>query len=74
MSLEHLLLDIQFPGFCTDQKALSWLLLYSQWPGAKQGLLIRGGDVLERLARIDYLALDKVIQDLLNYANGSLNS
>ncbi|KAL9444981.1 hypothetical protein AB3S75_018054 [Citrus x aurantiifolia] len=27
--------------------------------GAKQGLLIRGGDVLERLARIDYLALDK---------------
>ncbi|XP_025012597.1 copper-transporting ATPase PAA2, chloroplastic isoform X2 [Ricinus communis] len=27
--------------------------------GAKQGLLIRGGDVLERLARIDYIALDK---------------
>lgn len=27
--------------------------------GAKQGLLIRGGDVLERLAGIDYVALDK---------------
>lgn len=28
--------------------------------GAKQGLLIRGGDVLERLSGIDYVALDKV--------------
>ncbi|KAK4853487.1 hypothetical protein QYF36_009926 [Acer negundo] len=27
--------------------------------GAKQGLLIRGGDVLERLSSIDYVALDK---------------
>ncbi|XP_057959609.1 copper-transporting ATPase PAA2, chloroplastic [Malania oleifera] len=27
--------------------------------GAKQGLLIRGADVLERLASIDYVALDK---------------
>uniref|UniRef100_A0A7N0VCH9 HMA domain-containing protein n=1 Tax=Kalanchoe fedtschenkoi TaxID=63787 RepID=A0A7N0VCH9_KALFE len=27
--------------------------------GAKQGLLIRGGDVLERLARVDCVALDK---------------
>lgn len=27
--------------------------------GAKQGLLIRGGDVLERLAGIDYIMLDK---------------
>ncbi|PSR93625.1 Copper-transporting ATPase [Actinidia chinensis var. chinensis] len=27
--------------------------------GAKQGLLIRGGDVLERLAGIDFVALDK---------------
>ncbi|XP_065850987.1 copper-transporting ATPase PAA2, chloroplastic isoform X2 [Euphorbia lathyris] len=27
--------------------------------GAKQGLLIRGGDVLERLASINYIALDK---------------
>ncbi|KAM6541917.1 hypothetical protein CsatB_006364 [Cannabis sativa] len=27
--------------------------------GARQGLLIRGGDVLERLAGIDYIALDK---------------
>ncbi|KAJ4708901.1 Copper-transporting ATPase [Melia azedarach] len=27
--------------------------------GAKQGLLIRGGDVLERLANIDHIALDK---------------
>ncbi|XP_051137320.1 copper-transporting ATPase PAA2, chloroplastic [Andrographis paniculata] len=27
--------------------------------GAKQGLLIRGGDVLERLAEIDYVTLDK---------------
>ncbi|KAF3446112.1 hypothetical protein FNV43_RR11291 [Rhamnella rubrinervis] len=27
--------------------------------GARQGLLIRGGDVLERLASIDYIALDK---------------
>ncbi|KAJ0987510.1 hypothetical protein J5N97_005866 [Dioscorea zingiberensis] len=27
--------------------------------GAKQGLLIRGGDVLERLAQIDLVALDK---------------
>ncbi|KAF5205568.1 Copper-transporting atpase paa2 protein [Thalictrum thalictroides] len=27
--------------------------------GARQGLLIRGGDVLERLAGIDYVALDK---------------
>ncbi|KAJ8751049.1 hypothetical protein K2173_016230 [Erythroxylum novogranatense] len=27
--------------------------------GAKQGLLIRGGDVLERLASIDHIALDK---------------
>ncbi|GAA0156841.1 primary active transporter [Lithospermum erythrorhizon] len=27
--------------------------------GAKQGLLIRGGDVLERLAAIDYIMLDK---------------
>lgn len=27
--------------------------------GAKQGLLIRGGDVLERLASVDYVALDK---------------
>ncbi|KAK6119634.1 hypothetical protein DH2020_046620 [Rehmannia glutinosa] len=27
--------------------------------GAKQGLLIRGGDVLERLAGIDYITLDK---------------
>lgn len=27
--------------------------------GARQGLLIRGGDVLERLANIDYVALDK---------------
>ncbi|KAK9273829.1 hypothetical protein L1049_018640 [Liquidambar formosana] len=27
--------------------------------GAKQGLLIRGGDVLERLAGVDYVALDK---------------
>ncbi|CAN1120743.1 Copper-transporting ATPase PAA2, chloroplastic, partial [Linum perenne] len=27
--------------------------------GAKQGLVIRGGDVLERLARINYIALDK---------------
>ncbi|CAM8949578.1 unnamed protein product [Rhodiola kirilowii] len=27
--------------------------------GAKQGLLIRGGDVLERLARVNYVALDK---------------
>lgn len=27
--------------------------------GAKQGLLIRGGDVLERLANIDFVALDK---------------
>lgn len=28
--------------------------------GAKQGLVIRGGDVLERLSGIDYVALDKV--------------
>lgn len=28
--------------------------------GAKQGLLIRGGDVLERLSGIDYITLDKV--------------
>ncbi|KAF5200931.1 Copper-transporting atpase paa2 protein, partial [Thalictrum thalictroides] len=28
--------------------------------GARQGLLIRGGDVLERLAGIDYVALDKI--------------
>jgi hypothetical protein len=28
--------------------------------GAKRGLLIRGGDVLERLAGIDALVLDKV--------------
>ncbi|KAH7840021.1 hypothetical protein Vadar_011509 [Vaccinium darrowii] len=27
--------------------------------GAKQGLLIRGGDVLERLAGVDFVALDK---------------
>ncbi|CAL1390054.1 unnamed protein product [Linum trigynum] len=27
--------------------------------GAKQGLIIRGGDVLERLASINYIALDK---------------
>ncbi|XP_035546485.1 copper-transporting ATPase PAA2, chloroplastic [Juglans regia] len=27
--------------------------------GARQGLLIRGGDVLQRLASIDYVALDK---------------
>ncbi|KAK4801562.1 hypothetical protein SAY86_022049 [Trapa natans] len=27
--------------------------------GAREGLLIRGGDVLERLANIDYFALDK---------------
>ncbi|XP_071723728.1 copper-transporting ATPase PAA2, chloroplastic [Rutidosis leptorrhynchoides] len=27
--------------------------------GARQGLLIRGGDVLERLASVDYVALDK---------------
>ncbi|BAT78029.1 hypothetical protein VIGAN_02065800 [Vigna angularis var. angularis] len=27
--------------------------------GARKGLLIRGGDVLERLARINYIALDK---------------
>ncbi|VFQ97764.1 unnamed protein product [Cuscuta campestris] len=27
--------------------------------GAKKGLLIRGGDVLERLAGVDYVALDK---------------
>lgn len=47
-------------------------LLLSIWPlfwklyflhslsGAKQGLLIRGGDVLERLAGIDHVTLDKV--------------
>ncbi|KAF5936446.1 hypothetical protein HYC85_027575 [Camellia sinensis] len=29
--------------------------------GAKQGLLIRGGDVLERLAGVDLVALDKCI-------------
>jgi hypothetical protein len=29
-------------------------------PGAKRGLLIRGGDVLERLAGIDSVVLDKV--------------
>ena len=28
--------------------------------GAKRGLLIRGGDVLERLAGIDAIVLDKV--------------
>lgn len=28
--------------------------------GAKQGLLVRGGDVLQRLASIDIVALDKV--------------
>jgi hypothetical protein len=28
--------------------------------GAKRGLLVRGGDVLERLAGIDTLVLDKV--------------
>lgn len=28
--------------------------------GAKQGFVIRGGDVLERLSNIDYVALDKV--------------
>lgn len=27
--------------------------------GAKQGLLLRGGDVLERLAKIDFIAFDK---------------
>lgn len=33
--------------------------------GAKQGLLIRGGDVLERLAGIDLIALDKVIVNFI---------
>nr|GMC49411.1 copper-transporting ATPase PAA2, chloroplastic [Ipomoea batatas] len=35
--------------------------------GAKQGLLIRGGDVLERLAGIDYVALDKILFDLCKF-------
>jgi hypothetical protein len=30
-------------------------------PGAKNGLLIRGGDVLERLSGIDVVVFDKVI-------------
>ncbi|KAK9099505.1 hypothetical protein Syun_026550 [Stephania yunnanensis] len=38
--------------------------------GAKQGLLIRGGDVLERLAGVDYVALDKV--DLTELYTGTL--
>lgn len=36
------------------------LKLSLQWPGARKGLLIRGGDVLERLAGVNYIALDKV--------------
>lgn len=35
-------------------------LLYHA-PGAKNGLLIRGGDVLERLSGVDVVVLDKVI-------------
>ncbi|KAL9313181.1 hypothetical protein ACSQ67_018633 [Phaseolus vulgaris] len=33
--------------------------------GARKGLLIRGGDVLERLAKVNYIALDKKEEDLL---------
>ncbi|OVA06830.1 Cation-transporting P-type ATPase [Macleaya cordata] len=35
------------------------ILVGSSLAGAKKGLLVRGGDVLERLAGIDYVALDK---------------
>ncbi|KVI01484.1 Cation-transporting P-type ATPase [Cynara cardunculus var. scolymus] len=34
--------------------------------GAKQGLLIRGGDVLERLSGIDIVTLDKLVAKLYN--------
>lgn len=33
---------------------------YCNSPGAKNGLLIRGGDVLERLSGVDVVVLDKV--------------
>ncbi|KAL3586749.1 hypothetical protein D5086_013616 [Populus alba] len=43
---------------------------------AKQGLLIRGGDVLERLASINYVALDKLIstfnRTMLSFSTGTL--
>ncbi|CAL8996018.1 unnamed protein product [Prunus brigantina] len=35
------------------------ILVGTSLAGARQGLLVRGADVLERLANIDYIALDK---------------
>lgn len=37
--------------------------------GAKQGLVIRGGDVLERLSGVDYVALDKVSVNSISLLN-----
>ncbi|GFQ00043.1 copper-transporting ATPase paa2 chloroplastic [Phtheirospermum japonicum] len=54
---EVLLNDIAGPD--GNSLLLSMKLAVDVLVGAKQGLLIRGGDVLERLAGIDYITLDK---------------
>lgn len=51
---------------CISFRALTEPWLLDSWAGAKQGLLIRGGDVLERLAGVDVVALDKVLRLIIS--------
>ncbi|KAG5045086.1 hypothetical protein JHK86_014492 [Glycine max] len=49
------------PGLAWDASFFDEPVIFFTFigPGARKGLLIRGGDVLERLAGINYIALDK---------------
>lgn len=59
-------MDTAFMFAYTNDQKETFRLLY-KLSGAKQGLLIRGGDVLERLANVDCVAIDKVLLELINY-------
>lgn len=58
-SIQHLFVAtlILLYAFCEFTTPCDFFYLK---PGAKRGLLIRGGDILERLAGIDAIVLDKV--------------